>query len=226
MTKGKEEIILTCEKSSRMGGAIYRMFWIFVICSLAGDGIEVIFVRVTEGEWMSRSSLLYGPFSIVWGLGGVLLTAALGGSAHKGGLYIFAKGALIGGVYEYACSAFTEYFYGVVFWDYSHIPLNIGGRVSLIFCIFWGALSLVWVRGIHPRLSALISHIPPAPGRVTAGVLAVLLAADMALTAAALGRMSERADGKAPSGAAEELLDRVYTDEYLAGRYKNLKETG
>lgn len=202
------------------------MFWIFVICSLLGDAAEVLFVRATEGTWMSRSSLLYGPFSVVWGLGGVLLTAVLSADTHKSGAYIFIKGALTGGAYEYACSAFTEYFYGAVFWDYSHLPLNIGGRVSLIFCIFWGLLALLWVRGVYPRLSAIILRVPPAHGRIAAVVLAVLLAADIALTAAALGRMSARADGKAPSWAAEELLDRVYTDEYLARRYENLKETG
>ena len=29
------------------------------------------------GEWMSRSSVLYGPFSIVWGFGAVILTVLL-----------------------------------------------------------------------------------------------------------------------------------------------------
>lgn len=53
---------------------LHRVFWLFLIAGVLGDFIEVAFCLLTQGEFLSRSSLLYGPFSIVWGLGAVLFT--------------------------------------------------------------------------------------------------------------------------------------------------------
>ena len=65
------------------GLTLTKMFWVFLICSLLGDIIETFFVRFTAGIWMSRSSVLYGPFSIVWGLGAVVLTVVLSPLGQK-----------------------------------------------------------------------------------------------------------------------------------------------
>ena len=32
--------------------------------------------------------------------------------------------------YEYLCSVFTEIVFGAVFWDYSALPFNLGGRIN------------------------------------------------------------------------------------------------
>ena len=95
---------------------------------------------------MSRSSVIYGTFSIVWGFGAVILTVVLQRLAGKEDRYIFLAGSVLGGVYEYLCSVFTEIFLGTTFWDYSDMPFNIGGRTNLLYCIFWGLLSVVWVK--------------------------------------------------------------------------------
>jgi Protein of unknown function (DUF1113). len=71
---------------------------------------------------MSRSSVVYGPFSIVWGLGCACLTAFLYKYKDKSDRYIFLYGTVLGGAYEYICSVFTELVFGTVFWDYSKIP--------------------------------------------------------------------------------------------------------
>ena len=87
---------------------------------------------------MSRSSVIYGAFSIVWGLGAVILTVVLQRFAGREDRYVFIAGSVLGGVYEYVCSVFTEVFFGTTFWDYSDMPFNIGGRTNLLYCIFWG----------------------------------------------------------------------------------------
>ena len=48
---------------------LLKLFWIFLLASLIGAVVEIVFVGLSAGEWMSRSSLLYGQFSVVWGLG-------------------------------------------------------------------------------------------------------------------------------------------------------------
>ena len=59
------------------GCSFYKLAWLFFLGSLLGDIVETIFCYFTMGELMSRSSLVYGPFSIVWGMGCVLLTLIL-----------------------------------------------------------------------------------------------------------------------------------------------------
>ena len=59
-------------------------------------------------------------------------------------------GTLLGGLYEYLCSVFTELAFGTVFWDYSAIPFNLGGRINLLYCFFWGFAAVAWFKGLYP----------------------------------------------------------------------------
>ena len=55
-----------------------------------------------------RSSVVWGPFSIVWGLGAAFLTVLLYKYRDRDRFFLFAVGTLLGGVYEYFCSVFTD----------------------------------------------------------------------------------------------------------------------
>ena len=115
-----------------------KLVWVFLLSALLGDIIETFWCGLVDGQWMNRSSVLYGPFSFVWGLGAVVLTVTLQGLAERNDRYVFAAGFIVGGAYEYLCSVFTELVFGTVFWDYSDMPLNIGGRTNVLF---WRARS-------------------------------------------------------------------------------------
>ena len=123
------------------------------IGAFLGDITETIFCYTRTGIIMSRSSVVYGPFSIVWGLGCVLLTAFLYPYREKNDRYIFLAGTILGGAYEYICSVFSELVFGTVFWDYSAIPFNLGGRINLLYCFFWGIVAVVWLKMLYPILS-------------------------------------------------------------------------
>ena len=53
------------------------LLWLFVIGAFLGDMVETVFCRLTAGVWMSRSSLVWGPFSVVWGLALAMATVLL-----------------------------------------------------------------------------------------------------------------------------------------------------
>ena len=59
------------------GCSPYKIILLFFIGAFLGDITETIFCRVTGGEWMSRSSVVWGPFSIVWGLAIAMVTQLL-----------------------------------------------------------------------------------------------------------------------------------------------------
>ena len=77
------------------------LLWLFVIGAFLGDVVETIFCRITAGVWMSRSSLVWGPFSVVWGLALVLASILLRGGEQKSESRIFCFGVILGGAYEY-----------------------------------------------------------------------------------------------------------------------------
>lgn len=209
----------------------YRLFWLFLIASVLGDWAETAFWLVTRGELVSRSSLLYGQFSLVWGLGAALLTLALGGAGRGQGCgappralvrKTFLTGAALGGIYEYVCSWLQEMAFGMCFWDYRHLPLNLNGRVNLPFCFFWGAAAVLWARWACPALCRLIDAIPRRAGTWLAVALAVFLAGSSLLSAAALYRMNQRHEGAPAAGRMDAFLDQNYPDERLRQRYPNM----
>lgn len=205
------------------GLCLDKIIWVFFISALGGDLIETVYVKLTADIWMSRSSVLYGTFSIVWGVGAALLTVLLHGFADKEDRYIFLGGFFLGGTYEYLCSVFTEVFFGTVFWDYSDMPFNIGGRTNLLFCIFWGILALVWVKICYPPISRQIEKIPPVAGKILTWVCVGLMACDIVISAMAMTRYVERAEGAPPGNRVEQFVDRQYPDEMIEWVWPNLE---
>lgn len=200
----------------------YRVFWLFLIAGVAGDLVEVVFWLVTRGELTSRSSLLYGQFSLVWGAGAVLLTLVFHHMDDHSPARIFMTGTVLGGVYEYICSLIQELLFGACFWDYRHLPFNLNGRVNLVFCLFWGAAAILWVRTVCPALYRFVERIPLRRGRRIAAGAAAFLMFSTVVTAAALGRMDRRREGEPALGAVSRFLDAAFPDGVLHARYPNM----
>ncbi len=206
------------------GCGFYKLAWLFFIASLLGDLIETVFCRLTMGEWMSRSSLVWGPFSIVWGFGAVLLTVLLYKYRNRSDGFLFLMGTVAGGVYEYMCSVASEIVFGSVFWDYSKIPFNLGGRINLLYCFFWGIATVVWIKYCYPFLSRRIERLPMRLGKVLTWLLVIFMAVNMALSALALGRFAQRQSDPAPArDALGQLLDERFPDERMDRIYPKIQ---
>lgn len=205
------------------GCGFYKLFWLFLIGSLLGDITETIFCRLTAGEWMFRSSLVWGPFSVVWGFAIVLATALLYKDRDKPDRHIFLIGTFLGGAYEYTCSVLSELVFGQVFWDYSEIPFNLGGRVNLLYCFFWGIAAVVWIKGLYPHFAALIEKIPKAAGYIATWILVAFMAANILVSAAALIRYGVRDGGPAATSGWERIIDTHFDDTKMKQLYPNSK---
>lgn len=203
------------------GCGFYKLFWLFLIGAFLGDITETLFCRATAGVWMSRSSLVWGPFSIVWGLAIALATTLLYKDRDKPDRHIFFIGTFLGGAYEYICSVFTELVFGQVFWDYSKIPFNLGGRINLLYCFFWGIAAVIWIKLLYPIFSGLIERIPKLAGYITTWFLVIFMAANIILSSAALIRYSQRAGGPAADSGWQELIDKNFNDTRMKRIYPN-----
>ena len=216
----RPEPTTTAEKAMSFSDLV----WLFVVGAFLGDVVETIFCRVTAGVWMSRSSLVWGPFSVVWGLALVLAAVLLRGSERKSESRIFWFGVILGGAYEYVCSAVTELLFGTVFWDYSGFKFNLGGRINLLYCFFWGIAAVAWIRYGYPLvakgLNKLKTHIRPW---MTAA-LAVFMAVNMGVSALAMARYDARTSGVEAATPLAVFLDAHFDNARMERIYPNAKK--
>lgn len=220
---GMEETAAPVEAPVRFaqGCGLRKLFWLFLIGSLLGDVVETIFCRLTAGVWMSRSSLVWGPFSIVWGLAIALATALLHRDQHRPDRHIFVIGTILGGAYEYLCSVFTEIMFGKVFWDYSDIPFNLGGRINLLYCFFWGIAAVIWIKKLYPLVSDWIEKIPQRIGVVLTWLFAAFMMVNMTVSVMALVRYDLRDHGNQADHRWEQVMDRYFDDSRMEKIYPN-----
>lgn len=212
---------ITKRKVFAEGCGFYKLFWLFLIGAVLGDLVETVFCRLTAGVWMSRSSLVWGPFSIVWGLAIATATALLYKDREKSDRHLFFIGTVLGGAYEYVCSVFTELVFGTVFWDYSEIPFNLGGRINLLYCFFWGIAAVIWIKGLYPFFSGWIEKIPVLWGYILTWVLVVFMASNIVVSSMALIRYDRRSEGMQADNVIEKLLDEHFDDERMERIYPN-----
>lgn len=208
------------------GCCFYKILWILVIGSFLGDIVETIFCRVTAGVWMSRSSVVWGPFSLVWGIAMAGATILLYKYKDRSDRFLFLIGTCLGGAYEYVCSVFTEMVFGKVFWDYSHMAFNLGGRINLLYCFFWGIAAVIWIKGLYPRMSDRIEKIPMRTGKILSWFLLVFFCCNIAVSSMALLRSSQRAEGIPAESGWQEYMDTRFDDERMMRIYPNALQRG
>lgn len=207
------------------GLGFYKLCWIFIVGSVIGYVVEMLWCYVHNGYFESRQGLLYGPFSPVYGLGALLFTLALYRIRHWNSILIFLACAVLGGTFEYLCSLFQELIFGTISWEYSQSALNLHGRTNVSYSIFWGLLGLVFIKHTLPALNRWIEKIPnPAgTGLWVSRVFIFLMVLNILLSGAAVKRQSMRREGAPPSNAFARFLDEHYTDEYLKKVYPNMQ---
>ena len=206
------------------GCSPYKIVLLFFIGAFLGDITETIFCRVVGGEWMSRSSVVWGPFSIVWGLAIALVTQLLYRYKDKPASWLFVTGTLLGGAYEYLCSVFTELVFGTVFWDYSKFKFNLGGRINLLYCFFWGIAAVIWMRYGYPLVLRGMEKVRSRVRPWMTVLLAVFMAVNMLTSALALARYDARTSGEGPKNSIDTLLDDHFDDARMERIYPNAKK--
>ncbi len=210
------------------GMSFSKMFLIFVLFSFLGVIYEEIIGFVKHhhiyGEWIwpVRKGVIYGPFNPLYG-GAVVFIIWLLGRKKRHPAKTFLYGALLGGAIEYIVSLLMELVLGVASWDYTGRPLNIMGRTTVLYMIFWGFAIMVLVHFVYPYLSKWIEKIPNKIGKPLVVVLVIFMTLNMIISWTALGRATLRNKGYEPFTFIGEFYDKVYPDEFLKTIYTNMK---
>ena len=129
----------------------------FFIYSFLGWIIETIYAFIIHGTFVKRG-FLFGPICPIYGFGAVILllvTKKMYGKPFQK----FLIATVLFTVFEYLVSLIFEEIFGLRWWDYSNDFLNIQGRVSLLYSIFWGIIGVILLEKLHPYIQDKIQKI-------------------------------------------------------------------
>lgn len=214
------------ERPFAYGICFTKLFWVFFLGSFIGCIVETAFAFVRYRSFEVRTSVVLGPFVLIYGLGAVLFTLILRKLYNQSDMLIILSSMVIGAVFEYLCSLFQQMIFGTVSWDYSSKSLGIGGRTSIVYSFFWGILGVVWIKDLYPMISRMIERIPKKWGRPLTAVAAVYMAVNIIISAGAMFRSNQRINDIPATNPVQEFFDRFYPDETMNFFYPNMKYVG
>ncbi|MBR5408605.1 putative ABC transporter permease [Candidatus Saccharibacteria bacterium] len=226
-TKAKEAKSSSKAPVFAEGLCFKKLFFIFVIGSVFGDFYERILTLVAHfmgGDpffWERRSAVIYGPFSIIYGIGAVLMVLAFARKKYTW-WQILIFGGLICGIFEYLMGLFQQIFTGTSSWDYSDHWLNIGGKTSPYIMLVWGIICLGFIKYLYPLLSSWIEKIPAKIGNYLFWFLLIFLIIDMLLSFSAVVKMNLRHHDMPTLTPYGKFLDTVYPDDRIHKAYPNM----
>lgn len=199
------------------------LFWLFIAGSLMGFVMEGVWHWLHHGTWGFRVATLWGPFCVIYGVGAVAMYLIALAVERKHPLMQFLAFALSGSGVEYLSSLFQEAIFGTVSWDYSHHPLNLGGRVSLQMTLIWGVIGMALMYGILPLLLRAFNRMHLGSRTALCRMAAAFMCVNLLWTSVALLRWQERARFDLPaSNAVEAYMDRRWPDERMQERFPNM----
>ncbi len=199
----------------------YKLMYIFIISSICGYFIELIWSLVTKGIFINHSAVVIGPFNFAYGICGVALTLLLYKFKDESYLKIFILSFIGGSIIEYIMSWGMELVLGFTAWDYSDNFLNINGRICLLFSIFWGFLGILWIKILYPQFDKILNKINPKIYKILIICLTIFLLLDIIFTISAVIRAHNADKGIPPNNSYERFLDNTFNSKYLKNMFNN-----
>ena len=201
--------------------SIYNLFWIFIVASICGWFIEGLWTLLKKGVLINHSAVVIGPFNMAYGISACFLSALLYKYRDDKLWKIFIIGFIGGSIIEYVMSLGMELLLGFTAWDYSRKFLNINGRICFTYSIFWGLLSVLWIKCIYPYLEKLLKKLNNKKWHAFTRFLIVFLILDLLLTFCAVNRAHQKEAGIDAKYKYEKILDKTFNQNYLKNMYNN-----
>lgn len=200
----------------------FHLVWLFLLLSFAGLIGETLVSYVIDGRWESRAGFVLGPFSPIYGLGGVLVTIAVNPLRGRDPIMQFCVAGLVGGVLEYFAGWFFEMRYGIVAWSYVGQPLNFHGHTCVGMMALWGAVGIVWGNWALPWVVRLVERIPERLRAPLTATAFAFIVADSALTLACLDSWFWRSMGRPVENPLQQFCATYFDDSFMRARFETM----
>lgn len=163
--------------------SVYRIsqwIMIFFIYSFFGWIWESVYKSIRQKKWINRG-YLNGPWLPIYGFGALMiLFVTLPFKHHQ--FLIFTLGMIVASAFELIVGCGMERLFHVRYWDYSKMPYNIRGYISLPVSLLWGVFSLILVNIIDLPISHFVSYLPSSSVYLFDFVVGFLFIVDVILS--------------------------------------------
>ncbi len=135
-------------------------FLLFIIYSILGYIIEVLYVSFNHEKITLSRGFLIGPVLPIYGVGAVFITLLLSIYENQV-LTLFTLSMVLCTILEYYTSLILEKIFKLRWWDYKDKKHNLNGRVCLQNALLFGLGGVVIIEYINPIIfKALYSYLP------------------------------------------------------------------
>ncbi len=207
----------------------HMIIWYFLIFSIVGLVLEMLYGYITMGQWENRQGLVFGPFCPIYGVGAVIFILILT-KYQDSCTKLFVSGASLGTIVEYILSYVLEAIYGNRFWDYSYTKYHLNGRVSLIYSVFWGVLAILLIKFFKPWIDNLIQKIKQNWRKKLEIALYIFFIVNALLTVWAVNGYTQRAysiynqkDEKIEQNIWQEINEKIFNNTRMKKIFPNLR---
>ena len=195
----------------------------YVLGGVVGTLWETVLNYCKGNGFVYCNGSIFTPINFVYGFGALVIWIFLANSNRKPYMtYIY--GTIGGGIVEYLLNFLEEKILGARSWDYSNEFLNINGRTTIPFMLFWGLLCLAVVYCVYNPLAKIYDKCPKKVMTTIAIVLLAIVVTDLTITVTALARYSARQQGVISKTELGLFLDRVFNDDYMKLHFPNQKK--
>ena len=160
-----------------------------MIYSFLGWVYETIYCTVKSGKWENRG-FLFGPACPIYGTGAIAISVVMGLTAQNNiqlsTWQIYLISVVGSAVLEFVTSWALEKKFHALWWDYSRLPFNLQGRISLFTSLGFGIAGLLIVYYIAPATQEMMDAVSPIMTEFLSLLLLFIFAADLTLTVVAL----------------------------------------
>ena len=167
-----------------------ELLLLFFVYACLGWCAEVAFAACKHGRFVNRG-FLNGPLCPIYGFGMLAVVMTL--RTVQGNLpLLFVGSVALTTILEFVTGFALEKLFHTRWWDYSGMPLNIGGYVCLLFSLVWGAACVIILKWVHAPIYALVCWLPLTVLYILDAALCLEFAVDLAATVISIRKLNER----------------------------------
>lgn len=131
-------------------------FYLYCLC---GWIWESVILPLSRKQQPYNRGFLNGPWIPIYGFGAILVIVLFDIRQVNYPIYtLFINGGVVACLLEYVTSYVMEKLFHRRWWDYSHRPFNVNGRICLEGFVCFGLFSVVAIDYVQPFLTRVLNR--------------------------------------------------------------------
>lgn len=195
-----------------------KLFWLFLVGSVIGVGMEGSFCLLTKGHWESHVVSVFGAFNILYGFGAVLFYV---GAVKLRNRHIMVRVLLMtisATLLELFSGLLLQYGLGMRAWNYERNFLNYKGLICLSFSAVWGIVAYIMCKS-YTYINITLDKFQGKYWKIASVVLGMVMIVDISLTGISIARWSGRHYGVMANSKLFKEIDMEAPDEWMQSRF-------